>query len=88
MNDIEQITAKYRDGDLKTQINIFMEHRSLRNSFAEIDKKENLNTDENDLILSPLINTIKAISFVFHNCQRILGRFKTMVSQHPTNRAG
>lgn len=40
MNDAQTILNEYEDGDLTQRLFMFLEHRSLREEFMDIDHKE------------------------------------------------
>jgi len=41
MMDVENILSLYKKANCRDRINLFLEHRSLRNKFVNIDMMEN-----------------------------------------------
>lgn len=49
MEDIKKTIEEYRKGDLEKRLNLFLSHRSLRKEFGNIDVREAMASQQNDL---------------------------------------
>jgi hypothetical protein len=69
MRDVDRIIEEYRKSDFGKRVYLFLEHRSLRNEFVDIDMEEPQNESQTKPIwvVKPIRSTIgRLISALKH----------------------
>ena len=72
MRDIDSIIMKYRRGDFEERLNLFLEYRTLRSDFVQIDQDEA--SAEGAHTPQPVLTLDRRRKSVFYPFMRLLKR--------------